>query len=313
MPGCTACRASQTSTTRARCRASACDKPPPTASRVGRVTKRRLPPRRRPSSPALSSLRSASRTVERLTSNCRASSVSVGSGSPSCSSRRRIRGADGLRNPEIGGRITERFEHGHTFSLDHLPVGLSDNMMRTASRDHRPEAACFPSISTSTSVRASTSCARPSGSSPCAASRRSPTRSTAATASRASCGPRLGAMGLLGMTVPEEYGGLGFGYLEHIVAMEEISRASGSIGLSYGAHSNLCVNQLRRFGTDEQKRRYLPAPGFRRGRRRARDERARLGLGRGFDAHARRAPRRRLRAQRLARCGSRTAPRRTRR
>src|SRR5688572_4821229 len=70
--------------------------------------------------------------------------------------------------------------------------------------------------------------------------------------------PELGAMGLLGMTVPEEYGGLGFGYLEHIVAMEEISRASGSIGLSYGAHSNLCVNQLRRFGTDDQKRRFLP-------------------------------------------------------
>jgi len=70
--------------------------------------------------------------------------------------------------------------------------------------------------------------------------------------------PELGAMGLLGMTVPEEYGGLGFGYLEHIVAMEEISRASGSIGLSYGAHSNLCVNQLRRFGTDAQKQRFLP-------------------------------------------------------
>jgi isovaleryl-CoA dehydrogenase len=70
--------------------------------------------------------------------------------------------------------------------------------------------------------------------------------------------PEFGEMGLLGMTVPEEYGGLGFGYLEHIVAMEEISRASGSIGLSYGAHSNLCVNQLRRFGTDDQKRRFLP-------------------------------------------------------
>ena len=70
--------------------------------------------------------------------------------------------------------------------------------------------------------------------------------------------PELGAMGLLGMTVPEEYGGLGFGYLEHIVAMEEISRVSGSIGLSYGAHSNLCVNQLRRFGSDAQKRRHLP-------------------------------------------------------
>jgi isovaleryl-CoA dehydrogenase len=70
--------------------------------------------------------------------------------------------------------------------------------------------------------------------------------------------PEMGAMGLLGMTVPEEYGGLGFGYLEHVVAMEEVSRASGSIGLSYGAHSNLCVNQLRRFGTEEQKRRFLP-------------------------------------------------------
>jgi len=70
--------------------------------------------------------------------------------------------------------------------------------------------------------------------------------------------PEMGGMGLLGMTVPEEYGGLGFGYLEHLVAMEEISRASGSIGLSYGAHSNLCVNQLRRFGNDEQKHRFLP-------------------------------------------------------
>jgi isovaleryl-CoA dehydrogenase len=68
----------------------------------------------------------------------------------------------------------------------------------------------------------------------------------------------MGEMGLLGMTVPEEYGGLGFGYLEHVIAMEEISRASGSIGLSYGAHSNLCVNQLRRYGTETQKRRYLP-------------------------------------------------------
>jgi isovaleryl-CoA dehydrogenase len=70
--------------------------------------------------------------------------------------------------------------------------------------------------------------------------------------------PELGEMGLLGMTVPEEYGGLGFGYLEHVVAMEEISRVSGSIGLSYGAHSNLCVNQVRRFGSDEQRRRFLP-------------------------------------------------------
>lgn len=70
--------------------------------------------------------------------------------------------------------------------------------------------------------------------------------------------PKMGEMGLLGITVEEEWGGSGLGYLEHCVAMEEISRASASVGLSYGAHSNLCVNQLRRWGTDAQKLRYLP-------------------------------------------------------
>jgi isovaleryl-CoA dehydrogenase len=70
--------------------------------------------------------------------------------------------------------------------------------------------------------------------------------------------PKLGQMGLLGITVEEEYGGSGFGYLEHCIAMEELSRGSASVGLSYGAHSNLCVNQLRRNGSDAQKRRYLP-------------------------------------------------------
>jgi len=68
----------------------------------------------------------------------------------------------------------------------------------------------------------------------------------------------MGEMGLLGITVEEEYGGAGMGYLEHMVAVEELSRASGAVGLSYGAHSNLCVNQLRRNGNEEQKRRYLP-------------------------------------------------------
>ena len=68
----------------------------------------------------------------------------------------------------------------------------------------------------------------------------------------------MGELGLHGITVEEEWGGLGLGYLEHVVAMEEVSRASALIGLSYGAHSNLCVNQLRRWGTDEQKSRYLP-------------------------------------------------------
>jgi isovaleryl-CoA dehydrogenase len=70
--------------------------------------------------------------------------------------------------------------------------------------------------------------------------------------------PRLGELGLLGITVEEELGGAGLGYLEHAVAMEEISRASASVGLSYGAHSNLCVNQIRRNGNDAQKRKYLP-------------------------------------------------------
>src|SRR5688572_40624 len=70
--------------------------------------------------------------------------------------------------------------------------------------------------------------------------------------------PQLGALGLLGVTVEEEWGGAGLGYLAHVVAMEEISRASAAIGLSYGAHSNLCVNQIHRHGTPEQKRKYLP-------------------------------------------------------
>jgi isovaleryl-CoA dehydrogenase len=70
--------------------------------------------------------------------------------------------------------------------------------------------------------------------------------------------PEMGALGLHGITVEEEWGGTGMGYLAHCVAMEEVSRASASVGLSYGAHSNLCVNQIRRNGTEEQKRRYLP-------------------------------------------------------
>jgi len=70
--------------------------------------------------------------------------------------------------------------------------------------------------------------------------------------------PLLGEMGLLGITIPEEYGGSGMGYLAHVVAMEEISRASGSVGLSYGAHSNLCVQNLYNNGSDAQRRKYLP-------------------------------------------------------
>jgi isovaleryl-CoA dehydrogenase len=70
--------------------------------------------------------------------------------------------------------------------------------------------------------------------------------------------PQLGELGVHGITVEEEYGGAGLGYLEHVIAMEEISRASASVGLSYGAHSNLCINQIRRNGNEDQKRRYLP-------------------------------------------------------
>ena len=70
--------------------------------------------------------------------------------------------------------------------------------------------------------------------------------------------PEMGALGLHGITVEERWGGLGLGYLEHVIALEEVSRASASVGLSYGAHSNLCVNQIRRWGTDAQKARYLP-------------------------------------------------------
>ncbi len=69
---------------------------------------------------------------------------------------------------------------------------------------------------------------------------------------------KMGGIGILGVTVEEEYGGAGMGYVEHVVAMEEVSRASASVGLSYGAHSNLCVNQIRRNGSEDQKRRYLP-------------------------------------------------------
>jgi len=70
--------------------------------------------------------------------------------------------------------------------------------------------------------------------------------------------PKLGELGLHGITVEEEYGGAGLGYLEHVIAMEEVSRASASVGLSYGAHSNLCINQMRRNGNEAQKRKYLP-------------------------------------------------------
>jgi len=75
---------------------------------------------------------------------------------------------------------------------------------------------------------------------------------------QAEIAPRAGDLGVMGLTVAEEHGGTGLGYLAHMVAMEEISRASASVGLSYGAHSNLCINQIHRNGSEAQKRKYLP-------------------------------------------------------
>ena len=100
--------------------------------------------------------------------------------------------------------------------------------------------------------------ARPCRISPPTRSRRAPPRSTAATSFPRDLWPKIGALGLHGITVEEEYGGAGLGYLEHCLAVEEMSRASASVGLSYGAHSNLCVNQIRRNGSEAQKRKYLP-------------------------------------------------------
>ena len=109
---------------------------------------------------------------------------------------------------------------------------------------------------------------------------------------------KLGDLGLLGVTVEEEYGGAGMGYLEHVVAMEEISRASASVGLSYGAHSNLCVNQIRRNGSDGAEAEIPAEADLRRACGRARHERARRRLRRGRHEDPGREEGRPLRPQR---------------
>ncbi len=109
---------------------------------------------------------------------------------------------------------------------------------------------------------------------------------------------KMGDLGLLGITVEEAYGGAGMGYLEHVVAMEEISRASAAVGLSYGAHSNLCVNQIRRNGTEAQTPALSAAADQRGAGRRAGDERAGRRVRRRGDADPRRAQGRPLRAER---------------
>ena len=110
--------------------------------------------------------------------------------------------------------------------------------------------------------------------------------------------PKMGALGLHGITVEEELGGAGMGYLAHVVALEEVSRASGSVGLSYGAHSNLCVNQIRRHGTPRAEAPLSAAADQRPACGRARHERSRRRLGRRGHEHARRAQGRALPDQR---------------
>ena len=109
---------------------------------------------------------------------------------------------------------------------------------------------------------------------------------------------KLGDMGLHGITVEEEYGGSGLGYLEHVIAMEEMSRGSAAVGLSYGAHSNLCVNQLRRNGSRCAEAQVPAQADLGRARRRARHVGAGRGLGRGVDEAQGREEGRPLRPQR---------------
>ena len=124
--------------------------------------------------------------------------------------------------------------------------------------------------------------------------------------------PMLGDLGVLGPTVPGADGGAGLGFLEHLVIVEEVSRASASVGLSYAAHSNLCVHNLWANGTPEQRARWLPPLLVRRARRRARDERGRGGLRRPrVDALSLRGASTAAGSRTARRCGSRTGRRPT--
>ena len=123
---------------------------------------------------------------------------------------------------------------------------------------------------------------------------------------------KMGELGVLGITVPEEYGGANMGYLAHMIAMEEISRASASVGLSYGAHSNLCVNQIKRNGSDGAAAQVPAQADLRRACRRAGHERAGRRQRRDLDEAQGRRTRAATTCSTAPRCGSPTAPTPTR-
>ena len=167
----------------------------------------------------------------------------------------RLAGVDGREGLKFAGQAVEKAQVSHTLSLDH-PGGLRQRWMRITKEKFSMRATPefdFALGEAADMIRESTARFADEKIAPLAAK-----------VDAEDWFPRdelwlgMGALGLHGITVEEEWGGLGLGYLEHVIAVEEVSRASASVGLSYGAHSNLCVNQIRRWGNEDQKRKYLP-------------------------------------------------------